>query len=122
MTLHIRRIDHARDFVALESVWSRLANDTGQASPFSSYDWFWCCWHGAVPHRHPEILVVEDGDTPVAFIPLMGWRTHRYGLPIRYLGFLTWPHSPIADMVLSGHLYHIVELFLDYLTRRSDWD
>ena len=66
MTLHIRRIDHARDFVALEPIWSRLTDDTGQSSPFLSYDWFWCCWHGVVPQRRPEILVVEDGDTPVA--------------------------------------------------------
>ena len=122
MTLHIRRIDHARDFVALEPIWSRLTDDTGQTSPFLSYDWFWCCWHGVVPHRHPEILVVEDGDTPVTIIPLMSWRACRYGLPIRYISFLEWPYCPIADMVPSGQSHHIVELFLDYLTSRSDWD
>jgi CelD/BcsL family acetyltransferase involved in cellulose biosynthesis len=122
MTLRIRHIDHARDFGALEPIWSRLTNETGQTSPFLSYDWFWCCWHGVVPQRHPEILVVEEGDTPVAIIPLMRWRVHLCGLPIRYISFLEWPHCPIAEMVISGQSRPIVELFLDYLAGRSDWD
>jgi CelD/BcsL family acetyltransferase involved in cellulose biosynthesis len=122
MTLRIRRIDHARDFVALEPIWSRLTNETRQTSPFLSYDWFWCCWHGVVPQRHPEILVVEDGDTPVAIIPLMRWRARLYSLPIRYISFLEWPDCPIAGLVVPGHSRPVIELFLDYLTGRSDWD
>ena len=108
MTLRIRRIDHARDFVALEPIWSRLTNETGQTSPFLSYDWFWCCWHGVVPQRHPEILVVEDGDTPVAIIPLMHWRARLYGLPIRYISFLEWPDCLIAGMVIPGQSRPVV--------------
>jgi CelD/BcsL family acetyltransferase involved in cellulose biosynthesis len=122
MTLRIRCIDHARDFVALEPIWSRLINETGQTSPFLSYDWFWCCWHGVVPQRHPEILVVEDGDTPVAIIPLMRWRERLYGLPIRYISFLEWPHCLIADLVPPGQSRPVIELFLNHLTSRSDWD
>jgi CelD/BcsL family acetyltransferase involved in cellulose biosynthesis len=122
MTLRIRCIDKARDFVALETIWSRLTHESGQTSPFLSYDWFWCCWHRVVPQHRPEILIVEDGDTPVAVAPLMRWKARQYGLPIQYMSFLECPHSPIADLVTPGQSNHIIELLLDHLTKRSDWD
>jgi CelD/BcsL family acetyltransferase involved in cellulose biosynthesis len=122
MTLHIRSIDNAQDFVALEPMWSQLTDETGQTSPFLSYDWFWCCWHGVWPQRRPEILVVEDGDTPIAIIPLMRWKARLYGLPVHYMSFLESPHSPIIDLVTTGQSDPIIELFLDHLTSRSDWD
>jgi CelD/BcsL family acetyltransferase involved in cellulose biosynthesis len=122
MTLRIRRIERARDFVALESIWSRLTHESGQTSTFLSYDWFWCCWHGVVPQHRPEILVVEDGNTPVAIIPLMRWKARLHGFPVRYISFLGWPHSPITDLVTTGQSNHVIELFLDHLIKRSDWD
>jgi CelD/BcsL family acetyltransferase involved in cellulose biosynthesis len=122
MTLHIRSIDNARDFAALEPMWSRLTHETAQTSPFLSYDWFWCCWHGVWPQRRPEILVIEDGDTPVAIIPLMRWRARLYGLPVHYMSFLEWPHGPITDLVTIDQSNSVIELFLDHLTSRSDWD
>jgi CelD/BcsL family acetyltransferase involved in cellulose biosynthesis len=122
MTLHIRSIDNARDFVSLEPIWSRLTHETGQSSPFLSYDWFWCCWHGVWPQRRPEILVIEDGDTPVAIIPLMRWRARLYGLPVNNMSFLEGPHSPITDLVTTNQSDPVIELFLDHLTSRSDWD
>jgi CelD/BcsL family acetyltransferase involved in cellulose biosynthesis len=122
VTLRIRRIEQARDFVALELMWSRLIAESGQTSPFLSYDWFWCCWHGVWPQRRPEILVVEEGDTAVAIIPLMRWRARVHGLPIRYLSFLEWPHSPTADLVTANRHEQVIKLFLDHLISRSDWD
>jgi CelD/BcsL family acetyltransferase involved in cellulose biosynthesis len=122
MTLHIRSVDNAQDFVALEPIWSRLTDETGQTSPFLSYDWFWCCWHGVWPQRYPEILVVEDRDAPIAIIPLMRWRARLYGLPVHYMSFLECPLSPITDLVTADQSDSVIELFLDHLTSRSDWD
>lgn len=122
MALNIRRIDKARDFMALAPIWSRLVNDRGQTSPFLSYDWFWCCWHGVWPQRRPEILVVEKMGTPVAIVPLMHWRAWTRGLPIRYLGFLECPHTPMVDLVIADQHDHVMEALLDHLAGRSDWD
>jgi len=122
MALDIRRIDKARDFMALAPIWSRLVNDSGQTSPFLSYDWFWCCWHGVWPQRRPEILVVEKMGTPVAIVPLMHWRAWTRGLPIRYLGFLECPHTPMVDLVIADQHDHVMEALLDHLAGRSDWD
>jgi Acetyltransferase (GNAT) domain len=122
VSLRIRRIDKARDFMALAPIWYWLTNESDQTSPFLSYDWFWCCWHGVWPQRSPEMLVVEDRDTPVAIVPLMRWKAWVHGLPIRYLSFLEWPHTPNVDLVTVNRHDEVVRLLLDHLTSRSDWD
>jgi CelD/BcsL family acetyltransferase involved in cellulose biosynthesis len=122
MGLAIRRIDKARDFMALAPIWSRLVNDSGQTSPFLSYDWFWCCWHGVWPQRRPEILVVEDMGAPVAIVPLMHWRAWAHGLPVRYLSFLECPHTPMVDLVIADQRDRVIEMVLDHLASRADWD
>jgi CelD/BcsL family acetyltransferase involved in cellulose biosynthesis len=122
MSLYVRRIDKARDFMALGPLWNKLAGESGQLSPFLSYDWFWCCWHGVWPKHRPEILILEDEGTPVAIIPLMHWRERFRGLPVRCLGFLTYPNAPMSDLLTVVEYGRVVKTLLDYLARRSDWD
>ena len=122
MRLRIRRIERPYDFKALAAVWSELALASGQTSPFLSYDWFWCCWHGVWPRRRPEILVIEDASSPLAIIPLMHWRGRLYGLPVRWLGLLEYGHTPMVDMLSVAEHDRVMETFIDYLASRSDWD
>jgi CelD/BcsL family acetyltransferase involved in cellulose biosynthesis len=122
MNLRIRRIEHARDFMALASLWSKLARESGQLSPFLSYDWFWCCWHGVWPRHRPEILVMEEAGAPVAIIPLMHWQERLAGLPVRCLGFLEYPSTPLVDLLTIVPHDWVIETFLDHLASRSDWD
>jgi CelD/BcsL family acetyltransferase involved in cellulose biosynthesis len=122
MNLRIRRIEHARDFMALSPLWSKLARESGQLSPFLSYDWFWCCWHGVWPTRQPEILVMEEAGSPVAIIPLMHWKDRLGPLPVRCLGFLEYPNTPMVDLLTLMAHDVVVETLLDHLISRSDWD
>lgn len=122
MSLRVRRIENAREFVALAPLWAELAGGSGQTSPFLSYDWFWCCWHAVWPRRHPEILLVEEAAGPVAIIPMMRWKEHFHGLPVRYLGFLECPDTPMVDMLSVGEPGPVIDAFLDHLRSRSDWD
>jgi GNAT acetyltransferase-like protein len=122
MNLRIRRIEHARDFMALAPLWSKLACESGQLSPFLSYDWFWCCWHGVWPRHRPEILVMEEAGTPVAIIPLMHWQERLAGLPVRCLGFLEYPSTPLVDLLTIVPHDWVIETFIDHLAGRSDWD
>ena len=122
MRLRIRRIERPGDFTALAAAWSELTLVSGQTSPFLSYDWFWCCWHGVWPRRRPEILVIEDGSQPLAIIPLMHWRARLYGLPVRWLGLLAYGHAPMVDMLSVGEHDRVMETFIDHLASRSDWD
>jgi len=122
MKLRIRRIEKAQDFVALAPIWAQLTKDSGQLSPFLSYDWFWCCWHGVWPQRRPEILLIEETGGPVAIVPLMHWRGWVRGLPVRSLGFLECPSTPWADVLTVGGHNRVIEALLDHLAARSDWD
>lgn len=122
MGFAIRSVEKARDFPALAPIWARLMRDSGQTSPFLSYDWFWCCWHGVWPQRRPEILVVEDRGSPVAIIPLMHWKAWVGGLPVRCVGFLEGPTTPMVDIVTAGPHDRVLETFLAHLTSRTDWD
>src|SRR5262245_58281050 len=109
MKLRIRRIEKAQDFMALAPAWSELLRASGHTSPFLSYDWFWCCWHGVWPRRRPEILVVEDTSGPVAIIPLMHWREWFCGLPVRCVGFLECPTTPLVDILTVGPHDQVLE-------------
>jgi CelD/BcsL family acetyltransferase involved in cellulose biosynthesis len=122
MSLRVRRIDRARDFMAVAPLWARLARESGQMSPFLSYDWFWCCWHGVWPYRRPEILIVEEAEVPVAIIPLMHRRERLSGLPVRYLGFLEYLNAPMVDLLTVAEHGLVLGTFLDHLISRSDWD
>jgi CelD/BcsL family acetyltransferase involved in cellulose biosynthesis len=122
MKLRIRRIEKAQDFVALAPIWAQLAKESGQLSPFLSYDWFWCCWHGVWPQCDPEILVIEESAGPVAVVPLMHWREWVHGLPVRSLGFLECPSTPWADILTVDRHNRVIEALLDHLVARSDWD
>jgi GNAT acetyltransferase-like protein len=122
MKLRIRRIEKAQDFVALAPIWAQLVTESGQLSPFLSYDWFWSCWHGVVPQYQPEILLIEDTGGPVAIVPLMHWRGWVRGLPVRCLSFLECPCTPLTDVLtVAGH-NQVIEALLDHLVDRSDWD
>jgi Acetyltransferase (GNAT) domain len=122
MKLRIRRIEKPQDFMALAPIWAQLAKENGQQSPFLSYDWFWCCWHGVWPQYRPEILLIEDSGGPVAIVPLMHWRGWVFGLPVRYVGFLECPSTPWADVLTVGEHNTVIETVLDHLASRSDWN
>jgi CelD/BcsL family acetyltransferase involved in cellulose biosynthesis len=122
MKLRVRRIEKAQDFVALAPIWAQLAEESGQLSPFLSYDWFWCCWHGVWPQRRPEILLIEETGGPVAIVPLMHWTERFYGLPVRTMGFLQCPHTPMMDVLTIADHKKVLATFLDHLVARSDWD
>jgi hypothetical protein len=124
MSLQIRRIERAKDFVSLAPLWCKLASESGQTSPFLSYDWFWCCWHAVWPHRRPEILLIEEAGSPIAIVPMMAWRERLHGLSVRCLGLLECPITPMVDILMPGEHGHVrvLDTLLGYLVSRSDWD
>jgi CelD/BcsL family acetyltransferase involved in cellulose biosynthesis len=122
MSLKIRRIERAEELAALAPMWAELGGASGQNSPFLSHDWFWCCWQAVAPQRRPEILVIEEGGGPVGLVPLMRWRERVRSLPVRCLGFLECPDTPVVDMLAVGDPCRAIEAFLEHLATRSDWD
>ena len=121
MTLRVRRLTAQDDFRSIAPVWSDLAEQSAQATPFTSHDWLECC-RIAAGDRALELLGVEDSVAPVSLIPLVRWTGRTRGLPVRYLGLLDCPDSPIADLLHTGPALPVVRALLDHLTGRSSWD
>jgi len=122
MSLRIRRIETFEAFGALAPAWGELAQASGQTSPFLSHEWFRCCWRAVPPRRRPEVLVVEEAGGPVAFLPLMHWKTQVRTLPVRALGCLAVPDTLLTDLLLVGDPGRVIGALLDHLAARSDWD
>ena len=121
LTLRVRRLTAADDFGSIAAVWSDLAGQSAQSTPFASHDWFECC-RIAAADRTQDLLVVEDSVAPVAMIPLVRWTGRVRGMPVRYLGVLDSPDSPVADLLHAGAALPVVRALLDHVTARSDWD
>jgi CelD/BcsL family acetyltransferase involved in cellulose biosynthesis len=122
MTLRTSRVTDAAGFAALAPVWADLAARAGQPSPFLSHEWFSCCWDAVQPDRRPEVVLVSEGQDPVALVPLMRWTRRFHGLPVRCLGFLAAPDSPELDLLAVAEPRAVVAAVLDHVAARSDWD
>jgi CelD/BcsL family acetyltransferase involved in cellulose biosynthesis len=118
----IRHVDRSDEFMGLAPVWADFVRASGQVSPFLSHDWFACCWPAVESVRAPEILVVEEADTPVAIIPMMRWRERRHGLPVRCLGFLECPDSPFMEMLCVGEPERAIRALVEHLAAQPGWD
>jgi len=118
----VKLVTSLRDFDSLAGVWADMARASGQPSPFLSHDWFACCWRTAGPDRRRELWVIEDDAAPLALIPLTLTRATMRGLPVRRLGILDSPDTPVFDFVVTGRVDEVVATFLRFLRSRRDWD
>lgn len=121
MTLRARRLTSTEAIRSIGPVWADLVGQSAPSTPFTSHDWFECCRIAAADRRQ-ELLVVEDSVAPISLIPLVHWKGRARGLPVRYLGLLDCPDSPIADLLHTGAATPVVRALLDHVTTRSDWD
>jgi CelD/BcsL family acetyltransferase involved in cellulose biosynthesis len=117
-----RRIETLEGFDGLGPVWTALAAESGQTSPFHSHDWFRCCWQWAAPSRQPELLVIEDAAGPVGLVPLVRWKGSLHGAPVRFAGLLDAPDTPFVDWLAAGRPEVVIEAVMKELARRQDWD
>jgi CelD/BcsL family acetyltransferase involved in cellulose biosynthesis len=122
MTLRASRVTDAAGFAALAPVWGDLAARAGRVSPFLTHEWHACCWDAVQPDRRPEVVVVSEGQDPVALVPLMSWTQRLRHLPVRTIGFLEAPDSPELDLLSVAEPRAVVAALLDHLAARSDWD
>ena len=121
MTFQVRRLTSAQDFDSVAPVWADLVEQSVSSTPFTSHDWYECC-RLAAADRQQELLLVEDSVAAIALVPLVRWRGRVRGLPVRYLGLLDCPDSPVADLLHIGAAAPVVRALLDHVTSRSDWD
>lgn len=109
-------------FLDLEPVWNRLAEQSGTADPFITYEWvrtWWDCFgHGVL-----WILVVKLGGEPIAIAPFMWTTERRYGLKLRCVQLLANDHTPRGDFLVAAHPELAYYAIWECLLRQSAlWD
>ena len=117
-----RVVTSMHDFDALAPLWRDIVQERNDASPFSSHDWFSCCWRTASPRRAPEVTIVEDAAGPFALFPLARYRAAIRRLRVNVLTFLDSPDTPFAEFPVARDIAAAVSRFVDSLADRRDWD
>jgi hypothetical protein len=118
----VRLITSLREFDALGPLWLEMTTESKQASPFLSHDWFACCWRTAGAKRDREVWLLEDSAGPVAFVPLVRWKTRLHGLPVRMARLMDSPDTPFVDLPIAGPPDEVIGAFVKAFRQRRDWD
>src|SRR5690349_7069594 len=103
--LSVREIGSEAALETLASTWNRLLNQTSHPSLYLTYEWittWWRCHQG--PGRVLRVLVVSDGDAPVAIAPLVGVRRTFSGIPCDALELLSMAAYPDHPTACAGRL------------------
>ena len=111
-------------FDALRVEWNRLVAESGAVVPFLSHEWFTCALD-AYPNRALRILVARTGDRTIGIAPLWAYRRRGRLLPLRAIGFITTPESPLLDfLVAPPHREEALTALLHFLrdVHREPWD
>ncbi|HEV8703075.1 MAG TPA: GNAT family N-acetyltransferase [Candidatus Polarisedimenticolia bacterium] len=97
--LRVETITDWQGLLDLQPAWDALLEESGVDHPFLSHEWvktWWECF-GAAHELH--VLMVRDGDGPVAIVPLMRSKGRFYGLPVRRLETIGNVHTQRFDVV-----------------------
>ncbi len=123
MSPEVRCLASREEFQNLAEDWAELAAQGGCSSPFTSHDWFSCCWPAAESGERSEVLVVQGAKgEAIGFAPLRHRHTRHRGLPVRRVMLMECPDTPFNDLVTAGDVRPVVGALLAHLESRSDWD
>ncbi len=122
-TLRVELIKDYEVFVRLGPVWNRLVDEAGITHPFMRHEWirtWWDCFeHGGALH----ILVVKQGEDPIAIAPLMLDRGRVYGLAVRRLRGIANVYTERFDFILAQRPKEACHAIWAYLAAESSqWD
>jgi len=121
--LAVDLIQDEESFVRLGPVWNHLVDQAGFDYPFISHEWVRTWWesfdHGARLH----ILVVKEGQEPIAIAPLMMDRGRMYGYPVRRLRGIANVYTERFDFILTRRPKEACQAIWKYLAATSSrWD
>lgn len=121
--LQVELIQQYEAFLQLGPVWNRLVEESGIDHPFMRHEWmrtWWDCFeHGAKLY----ILLVKEGDEPIAIAPLMLDRGRVYGCPLRRLRGIANVYTERFDFILARRPQEACRAIWKYLaSKASQWD
>ena len=122
-TLRVEMLAGERSFLEIEGTWSRLVSDAGIDHPFLTHEWIRTWWEAFGRRHRLLVLVVRDGDDPIAVAPVMLVRARAYGMPLRQLGLVRNDQTPQAGFVVARRREQAYGAIWDHLLAQRDlWD
>jgi CelD/BcsL family acetyltransferase involved in cellulose biosynthesis len=121
--LHIEAITDFGAFLDLHDVWDRLVEEAGIDHPFLSHDWVRIWWECFGKGKKLHILVIRNGQEPVALAPLMTTSSRMYGIRVRQLEFIYNSHTPRCDFIVARYPIDTYRAIWRYLNEVGNiWD
>ncbi len=121
--LVVDTISDYQSLVELKPTWDRLLAASAVTHPFVSHEWVRTWWECFGMGKRLHVLVVKDGDEPVAIAPFMVSENRMYGLRVRYLEFIYNDHTPRFDFIVrSGRPDAYAAIWDCLLDQRELWD
>jgi len=99
--LRVETITNWQGLLALQPAWDALLEESGVDHPFLSHEWVKTWWECFGTGNELHVLVVKDGESPIAIVPLMRSAGRFYGLRVRRLEIIGNVHTQRFD-VISG--------------------
>jgi CelD/BcsL family acetyltransferase involved in cellulose biosynthesis len=99
--LHVMTITDWQGLLDLQPAWDALLEESGVDHPFLTHEWVKTWWECFGSGHDLHVLVVMDGQSPIAIAPLMRSAGRFYGLRVRRLEIVGNDHTQRFD-VISG--------------------
>jgi CelD/BcsL family acetyltransferase involved in cellulose biosynthesis len=121
--LSVEVVTDYQTFIELEPAWNRLVEEANIEFPFVRHEWIralWDCFdHGGTLN----ILIVREGERPIAIAPLMRDQVRMYGIPVRRMRGISNVYTERFDFILSGRPAECCAAIWAYLSEHAhDWD
>jgi CelD/BcsL family acetyltransferase involved in cellulose biosynthesis len=124
MELTVDLIRDDESFVALKGVWNRLVTEAGIDHPFMRHEWvrtWWDCFEHQGASLH--ILVVREGNDPIAIAPLMFDHGRLFGCQFRRLRGIANVYTERFDIILTRRAKEASQAIWQFLAAQaSTWD
>jgi CelD/BcsL family acetyltransferase involved in cellulose biosynthesis len=122
-TLRVELIQDYDSFVGLQPVWNRLVTAAGIDHPFIRHEWVRTWWDCFEHHGRLHILVVREGDDPIAIAPLMVDEGRLYGSPVRRLRGIANVYTERFDLILTRRAKEASRAIWKFLAAEASmWD
>ena len=120
--IRVREVSSYGAFLNLEPVWTQVVNKAAQGNPFLEFAWARTWWDCFGKNDALNILVLWEGDEPIAIAPLMAASIRMWGCSVRTLGFLYNAHVPRSDFIIAKRHQEAYRAIWSHLARDRRWD
>ncbi|MDP9055242.1 MAG: GNAT family N-acetyltransferase, partial [Acidobacteriota bacterium] len=110
------------EFLALEDAWRALLERAGVTHPFLEHAWARTWWECFGSGSRLYVIVVGEGDAPIAIAPLIITPVRMFGIRLRRLGFFYNSHVPRADFILTKRKDEALAAIWNTIRASKQWD